>query len=29
LSRRDDERVADMVDAADEIATFIEVGREA
>ena len=29
MSRRDDERVADILDAADEIAGVIELGREA
>jgi len=29
LSRRDDERVADILDAAREIAEIIELGRDA
>jgi uncharacterized protein with HEPN domain len=29
VSRRDDERVADILDAADEIAAIIELGRDA
>jgi len=29
VSRRDDERVADILDAADEIAAIIEFGRDA
>ena len=29
MSRRDDERVADILDAASEIAEIIELGRDA
>jgi uncharacterized protein with HEPN domain len=29
VSRRDDERVADILDAADEVAEIIELGRDA
>ena len=29
MSRRDDERIADILDAASEIAEIIELGREA
>jgi hypothetical protein len=29
VSRRDDERVADILDAADEIAEIIDLGRDA